>query len=81
MKRSAINEEMRRATLTQDIIRRNVNTSERLYQGTRDTEMNGFTEKMLRSGYSRRECRAIMICALKKHARIRSAAEAAGRGI
>ena len=81
MKRSAVNEEMRRATLTKEIIRRKVNTTERLDQEIRDAEMNRFTEKMLRSGYSRRECRAIMICALKKHARIRSAAEAAGRGI
>ena len=59
--RSAMPENMRTATLNQEVIRRMVQTSENLYVSTRLEVLDNFVRKVINSEYGRKQTRNIMV--------------------
>ena len=51
--------------LSNEVVRRLLNTSEAVSQESKDTILNDFVLKMLRSGYSVSQCRDIMISGIR----------------
>ena len=68
-KRSAMPENMRVATLNQEVIRRMLNTSERLDVGHRVKVIDEYAQKLSNSGYDMEYIRKVMIGGLKGYER------------
>ena len=62
---SAMPENMRVASLTQEMIRRMLNTSEDLDDSTRVEVVDDFAQKLTNSGYSLAQTRDIILAGLK----------------
>ena len=65
MENSAMSWNTKRATLSQEIVRRMLNTSEQVTQSERDKIIEKFLAKMKKSGYSKRQRREVTIAGLK----------------
>ena len=81
MEQGAMSEQMKRSTLSQEVIRRMVNTSEMVEQAERNKILEIFAEKMSRSGYSRRTVQDIMVAGLKGYETKLRKAKSEHRGI
>ena len=65
MERSALPENTKISTLTQDLVRRMLNTSELISQGERNLVIENYIIKLTRSGYSKVQFKRIVISGLK----------------
>ena len=65
MKSSAMAENSKNSTLSQDLIRRMLNTSELVPQSERNTIIENYIKKLKISGYSQEQTRSIIISGLK----------------
>ena len=81
MEKGAMSEQMKRSTLSQEVIRRMVNTSEMVEQVERNKILEVFAEKMSRSGYSRKTIQEILVAGLKGYEAKRRTAKLENRGI
>ena len=68
-RRSAMPENMRVSTLTQEVIRRMMNTSERLDQEERNDVIDTYARKLVNSGYSLEQSRKFIISGLTGYER------------
>lgn len=59
---SAMNWNSRKASLSQEVVRRLQSTSKELPQEDKNNILDNFTDKLLRSGYSRTQSREIITC-------------------
>ena len=76
MEGSAMSDNMKRATLSQEVVRRMVNTDEEQPQQQRNEILELFTIKMQRSGYNSKQRKEIIISGLKGYERkLKRAAE------
>ena len=71
-KRSAMPEGVRRATLNQELVRRMVNTSERLENVKRVKIVDQYAQKLINSEYSVEETRKVIVGGLKGYERLLS---------
>ena len=71
-KRSAMPEGVRRATLNQELVRRMVNTSERVANDHRVKIVDDYTQKLINSEYSVEQARQVVIGGLKGYERLLS---------
>ena len=71
-KRSAMPEDIRRATLNQELIRRMVNTSELVDVEKRVEIVDDYTQKLINSEYTTDEAREIVVGGLKGYERLLS---------
>ena len=77
-KRSAMPEGIRRATLNQEMVRRMVNTSERIPLIDRLMVVDGYAQKLINSEYSVDETRDIIVGGLKGYERLLSLSKDTG---
>ena len=63
-KRSAMPENMRVSTLTQEVIRRMMNTSEKIVQDERNEVVDTYAKKLVNSGYSLEQSRKFIVSGL-----------------
>ena len=77
-KRSAMPEGIRRATLNQEMVRRMVNTSERIPLIDRLMVVDGYAQKLIYSEYSVDETRDIIVGGLKGYERLLSLSKDTG---
>ena len=81
MEASAMSWNAKRATLSQETVRRMMNTSELVTQEERNVVLENFLSKMEKSGYSRRQRREILMSGLKGYETKKRKAEEQGREI
>ena len=62
---SAINDNTKRATMAQELVRRMLNVSELLNQQERNAVIEKFVEKLEKSGYSKKQRREIVLAGLQ----------------
>ena len=80
-KKSALSENVKVASLTQNLIRRMKNTSEFLSLGERLAVIEQFTEQVLKSGYSREQTVKIVTAGLVGYENMKVTAEKSGCGL
>ena len=77
-KDSALPENSKIASLSQNVVRHIRNTSERLEVKDRVTVLNKFTQRMANSGYSKAQARRVIVFGLKGYEAARKRAEKSG---
>ena len=65
LEKSAMAYESKLSILSNEVVRRLLNTSKKIPQDKKDSIMNGFVHKMLLSGYSVGQCRDILISGIR----------------
>ena len=78
MKESALSENIKISSLTQEVIRLSKNTSEDVPMKTRGNIIDSFLEQLILSGYSHHASRRIMVNGLRGYERIRKLAAKTG---
>ena len=81
LENSAMSYKMKCAILSQEVVRRMLNTKETISQRERNEILNSFSEKMLRSGYDISQVREIFISGIRGYMRRVSLAEQKGSNL
>ena len=81
LERSAMAESSKIASLSQDVVRRMLNTDQEIPQDRRNEIVDDFVRKLSRSGYKKTQVREIIISGLKCYMRKVRNAEKVGQGV